>query len=188
MIISSQEFPDQISMLFHKKLKRSSTVIPVILFAFTLLFSGLTSCSSESLVQDGYWRFEPPTQARLLKKQLIKTESDHALVLTYFAGPMLNTGTNTETSEKSLLGHMYCGHFVSTEDGIRLQLDMKYELNGLGQGQEVEEVYSVDFADHGSMLIEGLMNFPDVPYVNTVELTNEEALAFQRFSESCKNQ
>jgi hypothetical protein len=175
-------------MHLYNMLKKPLTGIAALPLALILLFSGLSSCSNESLVPDGYWRFEPPTQARLLKKQLVKTEADRAMVLTYFAGPMLNTGVNTETTAKSLLGHMYCGHFVSTEDGIRLQLDAKYELNGEGQGEEVEEIYSVDFADHGSLLIEGLMNFPDVPYVSTDELTNEEALAFQQFSGACKNQ
>lgn len=175
-------------MQFYEMFRNAYSDIPAVVLVCTLLLGGLMGCSDESLVPDGYWRFDPPTQARVLKKQLIKTEGDRVLVLTYFAGPMLNTGVNTETSAKSLLGHMYCGYFVSTEDGLSLQLETKYELNGEGQGEDFEERYPVDFADNGSLLIEGLMNFPDVPYVTTEELTNEEALAFQQFSESCKNQ
>ena len=173
--------------LISRQKGRSLVFNPVLAMALLLFGSSQTGCSDPVLVPDGYWRFESPVKARIIKKTIIKKDGDRALVLTYFAGPMLNSGVNTEKTTKEVVGHIHCGYFLSSEDVLILQIDMRYELGGPGEGEVAVEMYPVGFAD-GSLIIEGLMNFPGVPYVNTEELTNEEALAFQRFSEACKSQ
>jgi hypothetical protein len=146
----------------------------------------LNSCSESAVVPDGYWRFDPPVQARILNKTVIRTEAGQALVLTYFAGPLLNSGVNTEMTQKSFIGNLRCGHLVESENGLVLRLDMRYDFNGAGASRVIDEIYPVEFATDGSLLIDGLMKYPEIPYVMTEELSNEEALVFQQYSKSCE--